>query len=89
MTYTTEFAESIWLPFKAGTIRSCIANAASVESDFTSDAAAWFSITGARYTEKEMHSIWGMIEEQKKRVQAFFLVHTGKFTAFNAAFDSI
>ena len=89
MTYTKEFAESIWLPFKPGTIRSCIADAHSVKADFLNDPACWTSITGHVYTDKEMNSLWGMIQEQKKRVQAFFLVHIGKFTAFNPAYASL
>jgi hypothetical protein len=89
MTYTADFAESIWLPFKPGTIRACIANASSIKSDFLNDSACWASITGHVYTEKEMDSLWSMIEEQKKRVQAFFLVHIGKFTAFNPAYASL
>lgn len=70
MNYPAAFAESLWLPFGPGFIRSLIVDCNSTADQWFSDPRAWFSATGYRYTERELTGLWHMIECQKEKVQA-------------------
>jgi len=70
MNYPPEFAESLWLPFGPGFIRSLIVDCNSTADQFFPDPRAWFSATGYRYTERELAGLWGMIECQKEKIHA-------------------
>lgn len=85
-TFSQAFAEALGVPFNNGSrIGLLIAKARSTLEDFTSDPANWFSEKGYKYTEREMGALWRMIVEQKKRVEAFWLVEQGLFPAYNPA----
>lgn len=86
LTYPQTFAESIWLPFTKGSrIGLLIARANSVFDEFTANRANWFSESGYEYSAADMAGHWEMIVEQKKRVEALWLVEQGLFPAYNPA----
>lgn len=73
LTYTREFAESLYIPFIKGCpIWTLIVRADSTIDEFMADGANWFSATEKRFSRESMVSIWGVIEFQKNLVQAAF-----------------
>ena len=90
LTYPPTFAQSIWLPFaESSSIGALIADAASTLAEFIANRCNWVSASGLVYTEADMLSLWEMIAQQKMRVQAFWLVSIGAFTALDPAMASL
>jgi hypothetical protein len=90
LTYPTTFAKTIWLPFpESSSIGALIADAASTLAEFVANRCNWVSASGVVYSEADMRSLWEMIVIQKQRVQAFWLVSIGAFTALDPAMASI
>jgi hypothetical protein len=86
LTYPPTFAQSIWLPFpESSSIGALIADAASTLAEFVANRCNWVSASGLVYSESDMLSLWEMIAQQKIRVQAFWLVSIGAFTALDPA----
>ena len=71
LTYTSEFAKTIGLPFN-GQEGELLINGSSTKEDFLNYKQNWFSIRGLKYSEKEMASFWKIIENQKKRIEKFY-----------------
>lgn len=77
-TYTTEFARSIWQPFEADSrIGKLLCDPLSRRRQWMKDPANWLSEAGVRFSQEGMNSLWGMIETQKRHIQALFMVETG------------
>lgn len=96
MIYSMEFARTsasrtgFQIPFVADiAIWSLIARAESTYADFLKDPANHVSESGYRYTAAELLQAWWMIVEQKKRVQAFYLVSQGHFPAYQPARNAV
>ena len=90
LTYPTTFAQTIWLPFpESSSIGALIADAASTLAEFLANRRNWVSASGLVYSEADMLSLWEMIALQKQRVQAFWLVSIGAFTALDPAMASL
>ena len=71
LTYTTEFAKSIWLPF-SGAVETLLANKNSTIEDFLANKNNWLTETGQKFTQLEMEKHWQIIETQKIRIEIFF-----------------
>jgi hypothetical protein len=71
LTYTTEFAKSIWLPF-SGAVETLLVNKNSTIEDFLADKNNWLTETGKKFTQLEMEKHWQIIETQKIRIEKFF-----------------
>jgi hypothetical protein len=71
-SYTQKFAETLWIPFSAGTIRNCICNPDSTFQDFISGEDAWMTALGERFDFEHMAKLWDMILAQKNRVERLF-----------------
>ena len=79
LDYTAEYAAGIWLPYAATSrIGRLICAAGSTEADFRADPENWFSEQRVRYSDADMGALWRMIETQKRRVQALWLVAAGR-----------
>ena len=90
LTYPTTFAQSIWLPFpESASIGALIADAASTLAEFITNRCNWVSASGLVYSETDMLSLWEMISQQKMRVQAFWLISIGAFSALDPALRSL
>ena len=83
-TYPATFAATIWQPFAVGSaIFEMIADCSSTFEQFT--ATTKESDQGVAYSTDEMASLWTMVQRQKRRTAAFYLVSTGQAVALNPA----
>lgn len=90
LTYPPTFAQTIWLPFpESSSIGSLIVRSSSTIAEFLANRCNWISASGVVYDESEMASLWEMIDQQKLRVQAFWLVNQGEFFAIDPAMHSL
>ena len=71
LSYTSEFAKTIWLPF-GGLIGALIINSSSTKEDFLKCKENWFSERGLKYSGKELAVFWSIIETQKERMEKFY-----------------
>jgi len=82
--FPTEFATSLWQAY-TGHIGAMITEAASTFDQFITNPAAHSNTHGHKYTDQDMQDLWRMIERQKARTQALWMVETGQAVAMNAA----
>ena len=71
LTYTSDFAKTISLPF-TGNPGECLINKNSTIEDFLKCKDNWFSVTGKKFTKKDMYDFWKIIENQKIRIEKFY-----------------
>lgn len=94
-TYEREYAEAIWTPFEEGSLRwNYIVNPNSIAEDFFNDPESRLAApqpNGERYqyTEEEWMTHWMILENQKRLIQAKWLVAIGEFPAVHPALDSL
>jgi hypothetical protein len=73
MNYTTQFAETQYIPFSKSPskngIRELILNPNSTIQEWLGQDQNWLSQTTRKYSQQEMESLWGVIEYQKKTIQ--------------------
>lgn len=90
MDYTPEYAASIYLPYRADSrIGRLICGAGSTAAEFEADGENWFSAAHVRYSAAEMAALWRMIETAKRRVQALWLVQSGRARSLMAGYAAM
>jgi hypothetical protein len=70
-TYTSEFAQNIWLPF-SGFKAALLINNDSTEQDFLNNKDQWFSEQGIKYSRAEMSHQWKVLVIQKTRIEELY-----------------